>query len=392
VGTGYSAPSVRGNRMVLHHRQGNEEIVECFEFTSARSLWRHATATAFVDPYGYNNGPRSTPWLTTNRCYTFGAEGLLLCLDLRTGRQIWSRQTSRDWTIPEAFFGVGSSPVLESDRLLVMVGGQPNSGMVAFDAESGRSLWENVGLASWQGQPMLGWRGERTVVWRETDKQASYASPVVATVQGERVAFCLMRQGLVALDPGTGRVHFSRWFRAQVEQSVNAANPVVVGDLVFFSAAYYDVGSVLLRVDRELDQFTELWQTTVLETHWSTPIHHEGYLYSFSGRNETDARFRCVELSTGKLMWERDESWRRGTRQPSVYGRGSAILADGKLIVLGEGGLLGLFELNSQELRELRRFQMPELFYPCWTAPVLSDRKLILRSENRLVCLDLAAK
>jgi outer membrane protein assembly factor BamB len=239
VGTGYSAPSVLGKRMVLHHRQGNEEIVECFEFTSARSLWRHATATAFVDPYGYNNGPRSTPWLTTNRCYTFGAEGLLLCLDLRTGRQIWSRQTSRDWTIPEAFFGVGSSPVLESDRLLVMIGGQPNSGMVAFDAESGRSLWENVGLASWQGQPMLGWRGERTVVWRETDKQASYASPVVATVQGERVAFCLMRQGLVALDPGTGRVHFSRWFRAQVEQSVNAANPVVVGDLVFFSAAYY---------------------------------------------------------------------------------------------------------------------------------------------------------
>jgi hypothetical protein len=91
-------------------------------------------------------------------------------------------------------------------------------------------------------------------------------------------------------------------------------------------------------------------------------------------------------------MWERDESWRRGTRQPSVYGRGSAILVDGKLIVLGEGGLLGLFELNSQELRELGRFQMPELFYPCWTAPVLSDRKLILRSENRLVCLDLAAK
>jgi len=392
VGTGYSAPSVHGNRLMLHHRQGSEEIVECFEFASARSLWRYATSTSFVDPYGYNNGPRSTPWLTTNRCYTFGTEGLLLCLDLGTGREVWSRDTSQDWKVPEAFFGVGSSPILEGDRLLVMVGGQPNSGVVTFDAATGQTLWENVGRTNWEGQPMLGWRGERTVVWRETDKQASYASPVIATIDGERIAFCLMRQGLVALNPETGRIHFSRWFRAQVEESVNAANPVVVADRVFFSAAYYRIGSVLLRVDPRLDQFTELWQSTVLEAHWSTPIHHEGYLYSFSGRNERDARFRCVELNTGKLMWERDESWRRGTRQPGVYGRGSTILADGKLIVLGEGGLLGLFELNSLEPRESARFQVPELSYPCWTAPVLSDRKLILRSENRLVCLDLAAE
>ena len=62
-----------------------------------------------------------------------------------------------------------------------------------------------------------------------------------------------------------------------------------------------------------------------------------------TGRNEPDARFRCVELKTGKLMWDRDECWRRCTRQPVAYGRGAAILADGKLIVLGEGGMLGLF-------------------------------------------------
>jgi len=81
VGTGYSAPSVRGVLLVLHHRQGHEEIVEAFIASTGKSVWRHAYPSAFVDPFGYNNGPRCTPLLTSNRCYTFGAEGKLLCLN-----------------------------------------------------------------------------------------------------------------------------------------------------------------------------------------------------------------------------------------------------------------------------------------------------------------------
>src|SRR5207248_10508726 len=105
--------------------------------------------------------------------------------------------------------------------------------------------------------------------------------------------------------------------------------------------------------------FTEFWLNTVLEIHCTTPFYHDGYLYAFSGRNEPDARFHCVELKTGRLMWDRDESWPshsgHETPQPNVYGRGSAILADGKLIVLGEGGLLGLFKVNPQQDRKSTR-------------------------------------
>jgi len=75
IGTGYSAPSVRCERLVLHHRVGGEEIVECFDAGTGKALWRHGYPSQFIDPYGYNNGPRCTPLLTTERCYTFGAEG-----------------------------------------------------------------------------------------------------------------------------------------------------------------------------------------------------------------------------------------------------------------------------------------------------------------------------
>ena len=37
----------------------------------------------------------------------------------------------------------------------------------------------------------------------------------------------------------------------------------------------------------------------------------------------------------------------------------------------------------------LGSWQVPQLHYPCWTAPVLSAKRLYLRCEERLVCLDL---
>src|SRR5256885_5853830 len=124
--------------------------------------------------------------------------------------------------------------------------------------------------------------------------------------------------------------------------------------------------------------------------HWSAPIYLDGFLYGFSGRNEPDAHFRCVEFKTGKLMWDRDERWRpHSTPQPEVFGRGSCMLVDGKLIAIGEGGLLGLFKPNAQKVEEVSRWQVTQLHHPCWAAPVLSDRKLYLRSEDHLICLDL---
>lgn len=411
VGTGYSAPSVRGNRLVLHHRIRDEEIVECFDTAAANSLWRYGYPSEFIDPYGYNNGPRCTPLLTSNRCYTFGAEGKLLCLELQSGKVVWQRDTGTEWNVPAAFFGVGSTPILEEELLIVMVGGQPNSGMVAFDARSGKTVWESVGQKNWQGVSMMGWPGEQRVNWKLSEKQASYSTPVAATIHGRRHIFCLMRQGLVSLDPRTGAVNFSFWFRSMLNDSVNAINPVVVDDLVFISGAYYRVGSVLLRVKpdgkgveevwrsprelREIDPATGSPAVPVLEIHWTTPIYHDGYLYAFSGRNEPDARFRCVEFKTGKLMWDRDERCLPHPQTPPpTYGRGSAIMADGKLIALGEGGKLGLFKVNPKQPEEISSFQVPHLSYPCWTAPVLSRKRLYLRSglhqECRLLCFDLA--
>jgi outer membrane protein assembly factor BamB len=401
IGTGYSAPSIRGGRLILHHRVGDHEVIEAMDAKTGKTLGRFPYGSKFTDPFGYNNGPRCTPLLTADRCYTFGAEGILTCLDLRDGKVVWQRDTRIDFNVPEAFFGVGSTPVLEGDLLIVHVGGQPNSGVVALDAESGKTVWENVGAKTWNGLPKMHWPGEPTISWElghpDYEKQASYCTPVVATMHGRRVVITVTRQGLTILDAKTGEHLLSRWFRVRQDSSVNAMTPVVQDDLVFISTAYFKGGSELLKIRKDFSGVDEIWRGTQLEIHWTRPVLTNGALFAFSGRNEPDGYFRCVEFLTGKVLWERDERWRKGGHskirpgdEPNVFARGCAILADDKLIALGEAGLLGILKPDTSKVTELARWQVPGMSYPCWAAPVLSDKRLYLRSEERLICLDFA--
>lgn len=100
TGPGYAAPSITGEQLILFHRTNDYEIIQSLHATTGQPGWLYTYPSHYEDPYGYNNGPRCTPLLTSNRCYTFGAEGKLLCLDRLTGRLLWQRDTATDWKIP----------------------------------------------------------------------------------------------------------------------------------------------------------------------------------------------------------------------------------------------------------------------------------------------------
>jgi outer membrane protein assembly factor BamB len=413
VGTGYSAPSIRGHRLVLHHRLGNEEIVECLDARDGRPLWKHSYPSRFEDPYGYNNGPRCTPLLTDTRCYTYGAEGKLVCTDLATGDELWTRDVLQDFNLkhpetglPNWFFGIGCTPVLEDGRLIALVGGQPDSGVVAFDPDTGRTLWEAVGKSTWDGVTTD--RGT-PFRWSAEEQVVSYSTPFVATIHGRRHLLCLVRQGLVSLDPQTGAENFKYWFRPRAFESVNAARPLVIGDRIFLTAAY-EQGSVLLRVNPDGQGCEEVWRDRRnMLAHWSTPLVVDGHIYGFSGRHEQEGTFRCLDLETGDVKWEttgfagdlsdlaqdpatgRIKNVKTGQTIPwPFFGRGSKIQAEGRFIILGERGTLALATINPEKYEEISRTSYPQINYPAWTAPVLCRKRLYLRDEDAVVCLDVS--
>ncbi len=358
AGEGYSGPVVFGNRLILFHRVGDEERTECLNPATGKTLWKHAEPSSYSDPLGKGDGPRSTPLLTADRVFTLSPGGLLLCLELESGKVVWKKNLADAYTLRPSFFGVGSSPVLdppamtgrprnEGGRLLINVGDR-EAGIVALDKDTGKE------------------------VWKATDHDASYASPVIATLGGVRQAVFFTREGLVVLDPVSGKVQHTRRWRARIAASVNAASPVVVDDHIFLSACY-DTGALLLRVGK--DNLEEVWKNAEsLSCHYTTPVHLNGTLYGIDGRQEQGARLRAVDWKTGKVLWTQ-----------AGVNCGSLLEVDGHLLVLSEDGLLRLVEATPTVYREKGKAKV--LAGPCRGQIALAHGRLFARGSKRLVCL-----
>jgi outer membrane protein assembly factor BamB len=356
VGQGFAGPVVAGNRLILFHRVGNEERVEALDARSGEAEWRHAYATAYRDDFGFDEGPRAVPVVAGGRVYTFGAEGRLTALDLATGRLLWTDDTRR-LGVRKGFFGAAGSPLVEDGRVIANIGGTlggKTAGIVAFKAESGE------------------------ILWTATNHEASYSSPVAATFDGRRVAVFFTRQGLVGLDPATGAIRFQRMWRSRSASSVNAASPLVLGNLIFVSATY-ETGAAVVRVQG--NELVQLWSSDdVLSNHYATSVHHNGYLYGFHGRQEFTPSFRAVDLKTGAVKWAVDG-----------FHAGSVTLAGDRLLILRETGELVMAAATPDGYRPVAQSQI--LPRTVRSYPALADGFLYARNndtgKDTLACLDL---
>jgi outer membrane protein assembly factor BamB len=371
LGESYAMPSVSRGRLFLFDRAGDRARLECLRSETGEGLWTFEYPTAYEDGYGYNGGPRCCPVVDGDRVYIYGPEGVLHCLKAADGKLVWKRDTAKDFGVVERFFGVGSTPAVEGDLLLVQVGGSP-----AGSEDLSRAALVPNGTALVAFDKYTG-----AVRYKVGDDLASYASPVLATVAGRRWCFLFARGGLLGLDPAAGKVAFHYPWRARSLESVNASNPVVVGDRVFLSETY-GPGAALLKI--EPGGCAEVWTDAgrrghkSMQCHWMTPIHVGGYLYGCSGRHVPDADLRCIELATGKVMWS----------EPGLK-RTSLLLVDGHFVCLAEDGVLRLLKVNPLKYDEVSRLTVPGLQQPCWAAPVLSHGLLYVRGGHRLVCLEL---
>jgi outer membrane protein assembly factor BamB len=352
VGEGYSSPVVSGQRLILFHRVGDEEVVECLDAIDGRPKWKYAYPTTYQDALGKGNGPRSTPVVADGKVYTLGAEGFLHCLDLEKGAKVWSRELLRDYKPKKSYFGVGTSPLVEGDLVLVNVGGK-GAGIVAFNKTDGKEIW------------------------KATEHDASYSSPVAATIDGVRHVVFFTREGVVSVDPANGAVRCSKHWRARIDASVNAATPVVVGDQVFVSSSY-STGALLAKIKK--DNLEEVWSNDEsLSCHFDTPVYRDGHLYGFDGREEAGAVLRCIEMKTGKVKWGE-----------KGFGCGSMIVVEGNLLLMSEKGDLVLFEATPEKYKEKARAAV--LAEPVRANLALANGRLYGRDNKKLVCWELSKK
>lgn len=406
LGTSYGIGTVSKGRLFQCDRYGDQVRLYCLNAETGDELWWFEYPTDYSDLVGYNNGPRCSPIVDGNRVYSFGAGGMLHCLRAADGKLIWKLDTAEKYHVVKNFFGVGSTPAIEGDLLICMVGGSPSPYEVDGElATAPSNVYAADGDVSSNGTGVVAFdKFTGKVVYETADELASYASIQLASIGDRRWGFAFCRGGLVGFDPAKGQVDFHYPWRSGLLESVNASMPVVVGDEVFISETY-SIGSSLLKV--RPGGYEVVWQDDpkvrekAMRTHWNTPIYVDGYLYGCSGRNPPDANLRCIEWKTGQVMWEVPD---QRNLAGAIRERSSLLHVDGHFVFLGELGTLRLLKVNPKKYDlvseiVLRRDEgdpdpidggPPRLLkYPCWAAPVLSHGLLYVRGDDRLVCLEL---
>ena len=353
VGSGWAGPVVRGGRLVLFHRVGDTEVVECLDAATGKGVWKGEYRTRYQDDFDFDPGPRSTPLIADDRVFTLGADGDLRAWELASGKPVWDRNVNKDYSVPKGFFGVATSPVLVAGKLLVNVGGK-GAGVVAVDPATGKELW------------------------KAADDPVSYSSPVVAKVAGEETAVFFTRSGLLAVTPVTGKVRFTFPWRPRLHASVNAATPIVSGDQVYLSTSY-GTGAVVLDLSKAEPR--EVWSgDNSMSNHYSTPVLVGDHLYGIDGRQEGGrARLRCVEWATGKVKWTTEG-----------FGCAGLIAVDGLILAAAEGGDVVAFEPSATEYKELARATVMDS--PVRALPALADGRLFLRDGKKLVAVQVGKK
>jgi outer membrane protein assembly factor BamB len=346
----WSAPSVRGNRLVVPGRAPGRDLVFCLDPASGQLLWLGELEAEARRSHG--SGARATPALTGEHAVTFGRSGDLACWRLQDGELLWHRRVE-ELGGEEPTWGHAASPVVLGEHVILQAGG------------SVRTL--AVSLAT--GEPR----------WTSGTGIAGYATPVPLEL-GELPAILVFHgTGLAALARADGRELWNvPW---TTDHDVNATTPVVAGDTVFITSGY-GAGCQALRMTAAAAEV--LWRSEVIASHHSDPVLVGGVLYGYSGQSSQNrGDLVAVELATG------EEHWRTGE-----VGWGTCVLVDGHLLCLDIEGNLYLVAVDPDHFRLVAT--LPEALGPvrdpAWTSPVVAGGRLYLRYLQRLICYDLLAE
>lgn len=344
----WSAPVVRGNRLIIPGRDAVNDLVFCIDSGSGGLMW----VGSYEAPAGTSHGPgaRATPFIDDDRVYTFGRSGDLACWQLLDGKLLW-RKNVKDEGGVEPGWGYSGTPLVTAGKVIVQGGGKAL--VLAYDKMNGNVLWKSL------------------------EGEAGFSASVPVRRDGKPVHVLVYHaKALSCLDVDNGReIWRMPW---ETSYGVNATTPAVDGSIIFHSSGY-KMGCQALRLKD--DGVEVLWKNDVIAAQHSDPVIINGYVYGYSGDSSSNrGRFKCVELGTGRELWSTDK-----------VGQGTVTFADGYLVCLDIKGNLFLVKADpaSFQLAGEIRSAVKDVSDFAWTVPVIANGRLYLRYLQRLTCYQL---
>lgn len=384
---GYAGPAVADGRVFVadfeRHKgtpriDGVERLLALDENTG-EVLWRRSWEVDYSSMMGsYAEGPRAVATVDGDRVYIVGAAGDLLCLHTATGEIVWRKHYPTDYDVGVPIFGFSSAPIVNSDLLIAIVGGEPDALVVAFDKRTGEEIWRALKASSEPG----------------------YAQPTIVEAAGRRQLLIWHPLAISSLDPDSGAVLWN--FPYEARDTLSVATPVVENDRLFLTQFYG--GSLMLELD-DRPGVTELWrfkgrsempgETKALHSLITTPVFKGETVYGIDSYGE----LRALDALTGRRLWSDGKMVRQGR-----WGSAFVVEQGDRWVVVNDQGELIFCRFARDGYEEIDRTQLIEPTTSAgygarkmfdtrvsWAHPAFANRHVLIRNDKEVLSVSLAS-
>ncbi|MCO6457090.1 MAG: PQQ-like beta-propeller repeat protein [Pirellulaceae bacterium] len=383
---GFAGPAVAGGKVYVtdylkssgddkpaptrrNELRGQERVL-CLDARTGDELWVHQYDCNYS--ISYPAGPRCTPTVAGDKVFTLGAMGDLFCLDAASGRVIWSKNLPRAYDAPLPLWGFAGHPLVHGNLLICTAGGE-NSAVVALNKETGEEVWKALNT------PEIG-----------------YSPPTLIEAGGVTQLLIFHGKSINSLNPATGQLYWTEPLATAYGMAIMA--PRKDGEYLF--AGGHNGRSLGLRLDPSMPAVTVAWRgsrTIGLAPVSGTPFVVDGVAYGIDG----NGLFRAVRIDTGERLWAtsrpvngRDDEQRSGANEGATF-----VTRNGeRYFIFGENGDLVIARLTPQRYDEISRTKLLDPVgvglgrQIVWSHPAYADKCVFARNDREIVCASLAAE
>ncbi len=398
IGAGWSSFTVAGPYAFTQEQRGPNEVVVCYEVATGNEVWIQQREARFDEPIG-GPGPRATPTLADGSIFTVSASGMLQRLKASTGEVVWQQDFKKLADREPPIWGYASSPLVTNSLKNLISATSPETvvtlkasgelkvqgpNKVDIIQEEAKALALAGGVAAAQANVIIfaGGAGDKGVMafdaatgqprWSVACGPESYSSPQLSKVLGEEMVLMLTNDGLLLLDPASGKVRLNYEWKFQ---GYRALQPTVIGGDVVLMPTPMSEGTRAVRISKKGEQLAaeELWTSKNMKTDFTELLTHKGYLYGIDG-----SMFSCVDLKTGARVWK-----------DGRYGKGEAVLLESsdQILITAEDGRVVLLQADPTGQKELASIKA--LSGKTWNHPVVVGDKLLVRNGSEAACYEL---
>ncbi|MGI9242614.1 MAG: PQQ-binding-like beta-propeller repeat protein [Verrucomicrobiales bacterium] len=371
---GHGGAAIYDGKVYLMDRvAGETDVLQVLDLQTGKLL-----NEASVESGGRVNfpGSRGVPTVTEKYVFASGPMGLVTAWKRDDLSELWSVDVVKEFEAEPLFFGYAVQPQVYGNLVIISANAKDAS-IVALAIDSGKVVWKRGGLYGSLSSPIIRkFQGIDQILYISQEK------PEKPSKGG--------RPSIAGLDPKSGKV---LWRHQRFPANLPIPPPVVVDDQTLFVTGGYKAGSRLLRFGGGTKPKSEV--TSEWGSHICPPLVHDGHIYFLTHENVTlkdkslwpELGLYCM-TTDGKILWNSGEE--------PMFGRGSMILADGKLIIRdsyhGKLYLVNPHPGGYQELAAANPFDHDRRNLERWGPLAISKGLLLIRDEREIKCLDLRKK